>query len=65
MRFIAFPSAFKRQPLSLESIPSEKNNWKILIGPTESGLYLIEATVSAINSLMKIYDGHYVFMEDF
>lgn len=65
MRFIAFPSVEKQQRLILENLPSEKDNWKILAGPTTSGLFLIEATESAINSLIDIYDGLYIFMEDF
>ena len=65
MRFVAFPSAFVRMPLELENVPSQKGNWTIVAGPTESGLYLLEATENAIEVMKRLYDGFYLFMEDF
>lgn len=65
MRYVAFPSAFSRIPLELENIPSQCDNWTIVVGPTESGLYLLEATEEAIEVMKRLYDGLYLFMEDF
>jgi hypothetical protein len=64
-RYIAFPASFRRLPLTLANVSVEQGNWTIQYGPTESGLYLLEATDSAIKALSSIYDGLYTFMEDF
>lgn len=65
MRYIAFPSAFSRIALELENIQSQHGNWTIVIGPTENGLYILEATEEAIEVMKSLYDGFYLFMKDF
>lgn len=64
MRYIAFPSSYSQIALSL--IPNiQYDTWTIIAGPTESGLYIIEATQETIEGLKQLYDGFYIFMEDF
>jgi hypothetical protein len=63
-RWIAFPTAFSRVPLQLGK-SREIEGWRIISGPTESGVFLVEATVEAISVLKRIYHGYYSFMEDF
>ena len=65
LRYVAFPSAISRIPLAFYNDPIHYGDWTIVSGPTESGLYLLEATKEAIASLKELYDGHYLFMEDF
>lgn len=63
MRFIAFPSSSSRKIINLNSL--EANGWKIIAGPTASGLYLIEASQDAANILQEALNGYYILMEDF
>ena len=65
MRYVAFPAATSRMPLTLYNIPLHYGDWTVLAGPTESGLYLLEATEEAVETLKELYDGYYLFMEDF
>jgi len=65
VRFVAFPAAISRLPLDLPALSSEIPNWTTIGKPTSSGLYLLEATSQAIHQLREVFDGHYLFMEDF
>jgi len=65
MRYVAFPSAFSQIPLVLDGTLNQHSNWTIVIGPTESGLYILEATEEAIEAMRELYNGFYLFMRDF
>ena len=62
MRYVAFPSSEYRKPLRLENIDID---YEIIVGPTESGLYIIEASELSIGSIREVFDEYYVFIEDF
>jgi hypothetical protein len=65
MRYVAIPAAISRLPLTLYNTPDHHGGWTIIAGPTESGLYILEATEEAIDTMKELYDGFYLFMEDF
>jgi hypothetical protein len=63
-RYIAFPASWVRVPMHLQLFHS-KGYLRIISGPPESGLYLIEATDTAIDELRQLYAGRYILIEDF
>lgn len=65
MRYVAFPSAWSRESLDMNNVPSQHGNWTIVAGPTESGLYILEANEEAIELMRMLYGSYYLFMEDF
>jgi hypothetical protein len=64
MRFIAFPLYENREVIRIQEMTSPLFACEIISGPTESGLYLLEATSAGIELLRKIFGDHYLFMED-
>jgi hypothetical protein len=65
-RYIAFPASWARVPMHLQLFDKDfDNDMRIISGPSDSGLYLIEATDTAIDRLRQLYAGRYILMEDF
>lgn len=64
MRFIAFPSVEQKKIINLHII-CFNDNWRIVAGPTPSGLYLLEGSKEVIDILQEAIYGYYIIMEDF
>lgn len=63
-RYVAFPASWARVPMHIQLFNSG-DYLRIISGPTDSGLYLIEATDTAIDQLRQLYAGRYILIEDF
>jgi hypothetical protein len=64
MRYIAFPLYENREVIRIQEMTSPLYHCKIVSGPTESGLYLLDATPEAIDLLTQMFGAYYAFMED-
>lgn len=66
MRYVAFPSFQSKDEIrpNLHEFIGE-SDVTIIAGPTQSGLYLVEGSDSAIDILEFMAYPYYVFMPDF
>jgi len=64
VRYIVFPSyQSKDKSIRFEQLISDKIT--IVCGPTVSGLYIIDGSISDINILKEEIYPYYILMEDF
>ncbi len=66
MRYVVFPSASHTNGGRPQLSPCfERANIKVVHGPTESGLYLIEGNADGMELLRVLVEPFYILFEDF